>query len=71
MVEDPATSARTVELACVAIQSMFGALPQSMTAERGPREYGAIFRECERMTPVQRRATVNTAMNTLIGTMPH
>lgn len=88
MVEDPATSARTVELACVAIQGMFGGLPQSMTDEHAPGstsspefrqlaraaldgENDAMFRECERMTPVQRRAAVNTAMDTLIGTMPY
>lgn len=36
MVEDPATSARTVELACVAIHGQLGGLPPSMTDEDAP-----------------------------------
>ncbi|WP_427896715.1 hypothetical protein ACQHIV_42275 (plasmid) [Kribbella sp. GL6] len=85
LIEDPATSARVVELACVAVQGKFGGLPDGMTdpAAAGPAapefrqlaragldaRNDAMFQECARMTTTQRRAAVNTAADVLVGMM--
>ncbi|MEV4928065.1 hypothetical protein [Streptomyces roseoverticillatus] len=85
LVEDPVTTARLVELACVGAQSMFGGLPPSMTDDGVPGESSpefrrlaragldgsndAMFEECERMSPAERRAAANTALDTVIGQM--
>lgn len=83
MVEDPATTARLVELACVSTNAMLGGLPANMTDDGVPGfaspEFrrlaragldganDAMFHECEQLTPVERRAAANTAADTLIG----
>ncbi|PCG87390.1 hypothetical protein CIB93_04370 [Streptomyces sp. WZ.A104] len=87
MVEDPATSARTVELACVAVHGQLGGFPPSMTDEDAPGSTsspefrrlaragldganGAMFREWERrVAGAERRSTVNTATDTIVGLM--
>ena len=83
MVEDAATTARLVELACVATASAFGGLPASMTDDAAPGPSSPEFRrlaragldgnndtmfaECAAMTITQRRAAANTAAGTLVG----
>jgi len=84
LVEDPATTARVVELACISTHAMLGGLPASMTdpdahgSSSSPEfrrlahagldgENAAMWRECEAMTPTERRAAVNTALDTLVG----
>jgi hypothetical protein len=85
MVEDAATTARLVELACVATQAMLGGLPASLTQDgasglaspefRRLARAGldgandAMWRCCEQMTTSQRRAAANTAADTLIGNL--
>lgn len=82
-VEDAATTARLVELACVATQAAFGGLPASMTNDTAPGPSSPEFRRlaragldgandamwtaCAAMNPTQRRAAANTALDTLIG----
>lgn len=83
MVTDAVTTARLVELACVAIQQALGGLPASLTDELIAGEVSpqfrrlaragldgrndAMFRICERMTPQQRRAAADSAADLLIG----
>ncbi|MGA4954088.1 hypothetical protein [Streptomyces lydicamycinicus] len=83
LVEDPTTTARLVELACVSTQSMLGGLPASMTDDgvsgasspefRRLARAGlngandAMFRACEQMSPADRRSATNTALDTLVG----
>lgn len=83
LVEDPTTTARLVELACVSAHGMFGGLPASMTEEGVPGtsspefrrmaragldgENAAMFQVCEQMSPTERRAAANTALDTVIG----
>lgn len=83
MTEDAATTARLVEIACVATQSALGGLPGSMTDPFaiGPEapEFRriaragldgantALFTACEQLTPPERRAAANTAADILIG----
>jgi hypothetical protein len=82
LVEDAATTARLVELACVATQGILGGLPASMTDEgeglsspefcrlaRAGVDGGndVMWRACGRMTIVERRAAANTAADTLVG----
>lgn len=81
--KDPTTTARLVELACVGVHGALGGLPASMTDDDVPGQSSlefrrlaraglddandAMFEECERMSPAERRAAVNTALDTLIG----
>jgi len=82
LVEDPVTTARLVELACVATQMEFGGLPGSLTDEHRPGpaspEFRRLAREglngittmftlCEQMSPAQRRAAANTGADILLG----
>lgn len=83
LVEDAATTARLVELACIATHSAFGGLPASMTDDGVPGPSSAEFRRlaragldgandamfatCERMPPTERRSAANTALDTLVG----
>ncbi|MFE9413901.1 hypothetical protein ACFYN0_34725 [Streptomyces sp. NPDC006704] len=83
LVEDPTTTARLVELACVSTHAMLGGLPASMTHEGVPGpsnaefrrmaraglngENAAMFRACEQMSPTERRAAANTALDTVVG----
>lgn len=83
MTEDPATTARLVELACVATNEMFGGLPASMTDDSAPGLASPEFRrlaragldganasmweQCVEMTPAERRAAADTAADLVIG----
>lgn len=83
LVEDPTTTARLVELTCVAVHQAFGGLPAGMTDADAPGQStpefrrlaragmdGAnesMFQECEQMDAEQRRAAANTALDTLVG----
>ena len=83
LVEDAVTTARLVELACGAIIDLVGDLPASQVdpdepgdasqefrrlarAGRGETTDG-IYQECGLMTPAERRAAANTALDTLVG----
>jgi hypothetical protein len=81
--EDPATTVRLVEMACVAIHHPFAGLPLSIVNEQAPGPAAAEFRclvhagldgalsamraECERMTSAQRRAAASAAVDLLIS----
>jgi hypothetical protein len=83
MVTDAVTTARLVELACVAVHQALGGLPASLTdeliaGEASPQfrrlaragldsRNDAMFRTCQRMTGAQRRAAANSAADLLIG----
>lgn len=83
MTEDSVTTARLVELACIAVHEELGGLPASLTDEDASglsstefRQLAgsgidganeAMFARCEQMTPTQRRAAANTATDLLIG----
>ncbi|BBG20749.1 hypothetical protein RVR_P25 (plasmid) [Actinacidiphila reveromycinica] len=83
LVEDTATTARVVELACISTDAILGGLPPSMTDDSVPGasspefrrlaragvdgENVAMWQECAAMTPTERRAAVNTALDTLVG----
>lgn len=85
LVEDPATTARLVELTCVLTHSLLGGLPESMTDPDVPGQSTPEFRRlaaasldgandamrqvCAAMTPTERRAAVNTGLDTLVGFM--
>jgi hypothetical protein len=80
---DPATTARLVELACVATHDALGGLPASLTDETAPGMAGpefralahagldgendAMFALCASMTVAQRRAAADTAADILVG----
>ena len=83
LIEDAPTTARLVELACIAIHSALGGLPQGLTDPTTPGiaapefrqlahvgldgDNAAMFALCEQMTPPQRRAAANSAADLLIG----
>ncbi|HJP80568.1 MAG TPA: transposase [Pseudonocardiaceae bacterium] len=83
MVEDAATTARLVELACVITHKKLGGLPACMTEPDVPGmaspEFRALaragtddrnhemFAACERMSVAERRAAANTAADMVIG----
>jgi hypothetical protein len=83
MVEDPATTARLVELACVATDAVLGGLPAGLTDQHAPGlaalEFrrlaragldganDAMFTACADMTTTERRAAANTAADILVG----
>lgn len=83
LADDPATTVRLVEMACVAIHHPFAALPLSVVEAEAPGPAAAAFRclvhagtgaaraamlgECERMTHDQRRAAATTAVDLLIA----
>lgn len=85
LVEDWGTAARMVELACVAVAAQFGGIPSVMTDPDadGPTSLEfrqlaaagtdgrneAMWRACEVMTPKQRRAAVDTAVDIMTGTL--
>lgn len=85
LVEDAATTARVVELACVGAQGMFGGLPANMTDPDVPGPASQEFRrlaraglddandtmwqECAGMSSADRRSAANTALDMLIGQM--
>lgn len=80
---DPATCARLVEVACIAVAGQFGALPRSMFDPDAPGltvpefrqlasagadgNHVAMYELCGRMRPTARRAAANSAADTLIG----
>jgi hypothetical protein len=83
MVQDAVTTARLVELACVATQGALGGLPAGLTQDGVPGLAGPelrrlaragldgandeLFRVCEEMTAAQRRAAADSAADLLIG----
>lgn len=83
IVESPPTAARLVELACITAETSLGGVPSSLTDPDAPGMASQEFRQlarigadgnndrlfaaCAEMTPVQRRAAVNTAADILIG----
>jgi hypothetical protein len=83
IVQDAATTARLVELACVATQDVLGGLPPGMIDGDAPGLESAEFRRlartgldgandsmfkaCDQMTFDERRAAVDTAADILIG----
>lgn len=83
LVEDPATCARLVQLACGMLAEFEGGLPADQTdpdvssfasvafrrLARATQDTTAqaVFRECEQMTPRERRDAANTALDTLVG----
>lgn len=83
LVDDAVTTARLVELACIAVHNALDGLPASMTDENAPglasREFrllaragldGAnttMFDQCAHMSTPQRRDAANTATDLLIG----
>ena len=85
LVEDPDTTARLVELSCVATHGMLGGLPSSMTDPTVPGPSSPEFRRlaaagldgandamwqaCKDMSPTERRAAANTALDQLVGIM--
>ncbi|MEU5157774.1 MULTISPECIES: hypothetical protein [Actinomycetes] len=83
LVEDSVTTARLVEMACGAIIDLEGELPASQVDPDAPGEASrefrrlaraglgtstdGMYRECGQMTPAERRAAANTALDTLVG----
>ena len=83
LVEDPVTTARLVELACIATRDLIGGVPENLTdthttspiaAEFRSLAYtgldggnAAMFEECARMNPSQRRAAASSAAELLIN----
>ncbi|MFG2697193.1 hypothetical protein [Kitasatospora sp. NPDC048407] len=83
LVEDPATCARLVELACGAMIEAEGSPPPNQTDPDLPGLASLSFRrlaragqgatahamheECERMTARERRDAANTALDTIVG----
>ncbi|GAA2100412.1 hypothetical protein GCM10009801_72910 [Streptomyces albiaxialis] len=83
LVEDAVTTARLVELACGVIIGLEGDMPPSQVDPDAPGNSSPEFRrlaraglgkttdgmyhECEQMTPSERRAAANTALDTLVG----
>jgi hypothetical protein len=82
-VEDPAATARLVELACVGVQQALGGLPGNLISPARPGlaslefrklaragldgSNDELFRACERLTIAERRAAANTALDLLTG----
>jgi hypothetical protein len=83
MAQDPVTTARLVELACVATQGALGGLPASLTHDDVPGLAGPefrrlaragldganaeLFRACEQLTAAERRAAADSAADLLVG----
>jgi hypothetical protein len=83
MAQDPVTTARLVELACVATLGALGGLPASLTQDDVPGLAGPefrrlaragldganaeLFRACEQMTAAERRAAADSAADLLVG----
>lgn len=83
LIQDSDTTARLVELACIATHTLFGGLPANMTNDDAPGPAAPEFRrlaragldggnpilfeDCARMTPKQRRAAANTAADLVVG----
>jgi len=83
LVTDPATTARLVELACVAIQASLGGLPRNMTDRKAPGmtsqsfralaragldgRNDAMFQACAAMGVPRRREAANDAADLLVG----
>lgn len=83
LIEDPTTTGRLVELACVATHALLGGLPLALTEPDKPgpasEEFrrlaaagldghrAALFATAATMSPAERRAAANTAADILIG----
>lgn len=80
--EDPPTTARLVELACISTRELLGGLPATMTEEHADGPVGlefrrlagagvagansAMFAACVLMSSAQRRAAADTAAGILV-----
>jgi hypothetical protein len=85
MVEDPATTARLIELTCLTTQVAFGGLPAYLIEDGVPGPASSEFRQlgrasldgthttrfivCEQMASSQRRDAAHTATDILIGNL--
>jgi hypothetical protein len=85
LVEDPVTTTRLVELACIGVHQQFGGLPSSLTDDDagGPTHPAfkrlaragldgnndAMFEACRAMATDDRRGAANTALDLLVGQM--
>ena len=83
LVEDPVTTARLVELACISARIVIGGLPESLTDTDTPSAVAAEFRalahigvdggnaamfeHCAQMSLAQRRAAAASAAVLLVG----
>lgn len=83
LANDPATTGRLVELACVAVSGELGGLPASLTVPDAPGpasaefrrlaaagldgEREAMFTAAETLTPAERASAVATAADLLVG----
>lgn len=83
LIEDPATTARLIELACVSMRKLAGGLTPDLLDDAVPGPASPEFRrlarigsnrnndqmwaECETMSPTERRAALNTAADLLAG----
>jgi hypothetical protein len=83
MVQDAVTTARLVELACVATTAVLGGLPASLIRDDAPGLAGPefrrlaragldgandeLFRLCGEMTAAERRAAADSAADLLVG----
>lgn len=82
LVLDPVTTARLVELACLAVQSALGGLPAILTAAGGQDPFARLaaagldgrnaemFALCDAMAEAERRAAANRGLDLIIGLMP-
>lgn len=86
VIEDADTSARFVELGCLMVAEQLGGLPAFLTDPDAPglasREFrqlaaagvdgqnAAMWEACRAMTPEQRRAAVDSALDLLVGSLP-
>lgn len=85
LIQDPVTTARLVELACVATQAAVGGLPRNLTDRRAPGltsqafrtlaragldgRNDAMFTACEGLSIPRRREAANDAADILVGHM--
>jgi hypothetical protein len=83
LVQDPATTARLVELTCISTRELFGGLPAAMTDEHAPGPMALEFRALartglnggnsamfnlrEHMSTTQRRAAAGNAVSLLVS----
>ncbi|QFU96558.1 hypothetical protein KDY119_00042 [Luteimicrobium xylanilyticum] len=84
LLDDSASTARLVELACITIDRVFGGLPASALydhepgpaslefrrlARAGLYDGAAVYRECALMTRIERREAAYTALDSLVSTI--
>lgn len=85
LTQDSISCTRLVEVACMAIQDVFGGLPATLLDDAAPGETSSEFRllartgvdgkqadmwkACDEMSPERRRAAVNDALDLLAGVL--